>query len=145
MTLRIRVAHAAFVLVLVLALVLAPAALAGKGKGAGKPSGGSGSSSLSLVLLNSSDGLPHWGQQVTFKVSTSATSRPFVQLACYQGGIQVYSYQVGFFPSYPWSTVYTLSSNAWTAGAAACTAKLVYTRDGRRVITLATLKFQTYA
>jgi hypothetical protein len=143
MTHRVRVAHATAVLILVLALVVAPAALAGKGKGA-KPSGGSGSSSLSLVLLNSSDGLPHWGQQVTFKVATTATSRPFVQLACYQGGVQVYSYQAGFFPSYPWSTVYTLSSNAWTGGAASCTAKLVYTRDGRRVITLATLKFQAY-
>jgi hypothetical protein len=65
---------------------------------------------------------------VTFNVSTTATDRPFVQLACFQGGTQVYSYQAGFYPDYRWSLVFTLSSNAWTGGAAECTANLDYTR-----------------
>src|SRR4051812_6343009 len=69
---------------LVLALALVPAALAGKG---GKPGGGGGgnttsSGSLSLVLLNSTDGLPHRGQQVTFQVSTSYAT-PSISLDCY--------------------------------------------------------------
>src|SRR5438105_3149580 len=43
-------------------------------KSGGHGGGGTGgSSTLSLVLLNSTDGLPHFGQQVTFTVSTTVT------------------------------------------------------------------------
>jgi hypothetical protein len=128
-----------------LVLLLAPAALAGKG-GKGKPGGGGttgGSSSLSLVVLNGATE-PHYGGQVTFNVSTTATSRPFVQLTCTQNGDVVYTFQAGFFPDYPWTRIYTLSSQSWTGGAANCTAKLV-SSDGTRTTTLATLSLLAYA
>ena len=131
----------------VAALALAPTALAGKG-GGGKPGGGGGgssSSSLSLVLLNSSDGQAHWGQQVTFDVVTTATASPFVSLNCYQGSTWVLTASAGFFPSYPWSRDFTLSSGAWPGGAADCTARLYMTKDGSRTTTLATLNFHVYA
>jgi hypothetical protein len=128
--------------VLVLAAVSAPAALAGKG---GKPGGdATGGGTIELVLLNSTDGVPHHGQQVTFNVSTSA-ARPFVSLNCYQGGVWVYSASAGFFPDYPWSKNFTLSASSWPSGAADCTARLYTTKDGTRTTTLATLTFAVYA
>lgn len=132
----------------VAALAIAPTALAGKG-GGGKPGGGGGgtttSSSLSLVLLNSSDGQAHWGQQVTFNVATTATASPFVSLNCYQGSTWVLTASAGFFPSYPWSRDFTLSSGSWPSGAADCTARLYMTKDGSRTTTLATLSFHVSA
>src|SRR5262249_57986185 len=69
--------------------------------GGGSSSGGGGatsaSSSISLVVLNSPDGLPHWGGEVTFNTSTSATDQPFVNLLCYQNGALVAEGWAGFF------------------------------------------------
>lgn len=101
-------------------------------------------SSLSLVLLNSTDGLPHYGQNVTFKVSTTATSYPSVGLSCSQNGTQVLYWTAGFFPSYAWPTDVTLSSPSWTSGGANCTATLFYSSSKNKVTTLATLNFQVY-
>jgi hypothetical protein len=143
MTRRFRVAHAASVLVLALALALAPAAFAGKGGKPGAGGGGGTGASLTLVLLDSTDGLPHFGQNVTFKVSTSAT-RPYVNLTCYQGGDWVTNQTVGFYAGYPWSQNFPLSSWKWTGGAADCTARL-YTSTKRGTTTLATLNFHAYA
>jgi hypothetical protein len=114
---------------------------------AAKPGGGGGGSgSFTLVLLNSTDGLPHWGQQVTFNVSTTATTQPNVSLACYQNGNLVFGAEAGFYPSYPWpgSQTFTLSSPSWTGGAASCTAKLYYF-SGTKTTTLSTMNFQVYA
>jgi hypothetical protein len=138
-TSRLRIAFAALA---ALALVLVPAALAGKGKPGG--SGAGSSSTLRLVLLNSADGLPHYGQRVTFSISTTA-SRPFVSLNCYQGGAWVYTASVGYFPEYPWAKEFTLAGTSWPGGAADCTARLYTTKDGRRTTTLATLGFHVYA
>src|SRR6266571_4726072 len=74
-------------------LALVPAAFAAKGGGAtGSHKGGGGTSTggLSLVLLNSTDGLPHWGQQITFTTSTTATSEPNVSVTCSQNSAVVY-------------------------------------------------------
>ncbi len=111
--------------------------------GGGHPQ--STNSSLSLVLLNSADGLAHWGQQVTFNVSTTATTEPNVSLNCYQTGVLVYGAVAGFYPSYPWpwTQIFTLSSPSWTSGAADCTATLYYF-SGRKTVTLATLSFGAY-
>jgi hypothetical protein len=108
--------------------------------------GGTTSSGLTLVLVNSTDGLPHWGQQVTFSVSTTATSYPYVSLNCYQNNSLVYSASAGFFPSYPWpgSQIMPLSSPTWTSGAASCTAALWY-QSGKRDLTISTLTFKVYA
>jgi hypothetical protein len=123
-----------------LALVLVPAAVAGKGK----PGGGSSSSSLKLVLLNSTDGQPHYGQQVTFTVSTTVTDRPYVNLDCTQNGALVYSNQVGYYAGYPWVQYFNLSSSYWTSGAADCTARLTYW-NGRSWSTITSIAFPVYA
>src|SRR2546427_4272052 len=75
--------------------------------------------SFSLVVLNSTDGLAHWGGQVTFTVSTTATTEPHVSLRCSQNGVLVYATQTGYYAGYlwPWTQVMTLSSVAWTGGA----------------------------
>lgn len=113
---------------------------------AAKSSGTSSTSNLSLVLLNSTDGLPHWGQNVTFSVATTVTTEPYVSLDCSQNGAIVYGASAGFFPSYPWpgSQIFPLSSPSWTGGGASCTATLYYV-NGKRTITLKTLNVQVYA
>jgi hypothetical protein len=120
------------------ALVLAPASLA-----KGPPA--SSSSSLRLVLMNSTDGFAHWGQSVTFNVSTTATSRPFVGLNCYQNGAWVYTSSVGYYPGYPWDQFFTLMSGNWTTGAADCTATLYAVNSRGRQSNLASLSFHVYA
>ena len=110
---------------------------------AGKPTGGSStSSSLQLVLLDSTDGVAHYGQQVTFKVSTTATDQPQVKLECFQGGARVLYGSAGFYPDYPWPWAqnFQLSSGSWTSGAADCTGTMYY-YNGRKYLTLKTLGF----
>jgi hypothetical protein len=114
-------------------------------KGSGHTSGGTGS--ISLVLLNSSDNLAHYGGQVTFDVSTTATDKPSVKLTCYQGGVSVYRASAGFYPDYPWkwAQTFTLASSVWTGGAADCTADLYYVNSKGAFTTLTTLSFPVYA
>lgn len=132
----------------VAALAIAPAALAGKG-GGGKPPGGGGgtttSSSLSLVLLNSTDGLPHVGQQATFNVSTTV-ERPQVNARCYQNGALVYDEWHGFFEGSWFGQTFTFGPTpSWTGGAADCTARLVTYSANGRLNTHATISFRVYA
>jgi hypothetical protein len=142
-----RIAHAAQIGALVLALALVPAALAAKGGGGGKPSSGSGgSSSLSLVMVNdlNGNGAPNYGDTVTFSISTTATTSPYVNLSCYQNGVLVASADSGFFSGYPWATQnMTLKTTLWTGGAADCTATLYY--YGSKKVTLAKLPFRVDA
>ena len=131
---------------LALALFLSLSALsvvAEAGKGGPHLSAGSG---FALVLVNSTDGLPHWGQQVTFTVSTTATTEPHVSLQCSQAGTLVYSTQTGYFAGYlwPWTQTMTLSSYVWTSGGASCTAILYYF-SGRKTVTLIALNFDVLA
>ena len=130
-----------------LSLALPHGAFAAKGQGGGKHGGTGGSSSLMLVLLSSTDGLPHWGQQVRFDVSTTQTAEPHVSLNCYQGGVLVYTTQTGYYASYPWpwTQTMTLSSGAWTAGAADCDARLYSLSNSGSSTTLATMSFHVYA
>jgi hypothetical protein len=136
--LRLAVGSAAVVASL---LTLAPAAGA-----RGKPSGGSTSgSTVTLVMKDASDTVVNHGDVITFRVATTATDRPFVSVQCKQGGTLVYSASAGYFPDYPWSTDFTLSSNSWTSGDADCTARLYSSKDGVRTTTLATTSFHAYA
>ena len=106
----------------------------------------SGTSNLALVLLNSTDGSPHYGQQITFKVGTTATTEPQVNLVCSKSGSMVYRAQTGYYATYPWpwTQTMTLSSGAWTGGAANCTATLYYF-SGTNTVNLSTLNFDVYA
>ena len=140
-----------FLIVLAMATILATvatgAAVAGKGGGKGHHQSSSGGGSISLVLLNSTDGLPHYGQQVTFNVSTTATDKPSVQLTCSQGGVVVYRASAGFYPEYPWpwAQTFTLRSAAWTGGGADCIATLYYVDRRAKTQTLTTMSFPVYA
>jgi hypothetical protein len=122
-----RVGVALAVAVVAASLALAPIALAGKstasGKGGsgGKPPGG-GSATISLVLLNSSDGLAHYGQTVTFNISTTATDQPWVNLKCYRNGALLGEGWAGYFPASLSGRDFLLSSPQWSGGAADCTA-----------------------
>jgi hypothetical protein len=135
------------VAVLALSLALIPAAFAGKGKPGGG-AGGSGGSSLSLVLTTdlNSNGLPNYGDTVTFNLSTT-TSTPYVDLTCSQNGAVVYSATAGFFASYPWPWTkdMNLASQMWTGGDADCTATLYTFNSRAKKVTLATLNFTALA
>jgi hypothetical protein len=138
--------RSALVASLALVLALVPAALAGKGKPGG--GGGTGSGTIKLVLLNSTDGLPHVMQQVTFDVFTTATQYPWVTLDCYDAtGAWVYHGSNGIFPTSLGSD-FTLGSNTWMSGAADCTAWLQnwdsYWKRGT-ITNLASTSFHVYA
>lgn len=113
---------------------------------------GGKSSSLSLVVVSTASATtaatsgPHYGDTVTFDVSTSETDRPFVGVACSQNGTPVFGQSAGFFTDYPWPSQqsFTLWSQYWTGGAADCTATLYYF-DGKRLRDLASLRFPVAA
>ena len=127
-------------------MALAPAAGAASG-GGGKSHIARSTSSLSLVLLDSTDGLAHYGQRVTFNVATTATTEPFVQLACYQNDTLVAVGHAGFFSTYPWpwNQVLGLSSSVWTGGAADCTAWLYSASNTGKPTILATVSLHVFA
>jgi hypothetical protein len=124
--------------------LLAGTAFAGKGAGGGKPGGGGvvggGSLDYRMVTDSNGDGALSYGDVITFVVTSSATS-PMVQLMCYQGGDWVTNQSVGFYPGWPWSQDFPLSSWKWTGGAADCTASLYYTNAKGAKVTQATKSF----
>jgi hypothetical protein len=128
---------------LMLSLALVPSALAGKGS---KPTSG-GSSSISspvMVVDANGDGLPNWGDTVTFKVSTTATAQPYVHLVCSGNGIAYDSWRGYFAGSLDSNWNFVLSSGGWTGGSASCTAWLgMYTKQGFKQ--LASTNFQVGA
>ena len=108
-------------------------------------------SDFSLVVASgaaaqsTADQVAHYGDQVTFNVSTDAY-QPHVDLVCSQAGTKVYGHTTGYYASYPFPStqLMTLSSQAWTGGAADCTATLYYW-DGRHTTVLETLNFAVSA
>jgi hypothetical protein len=132
----------------ILVLGIAPVALAGKG-GGGKPGGGGttgGTGTISLVLLNSTDGLPHFGQQVTFNVSTTSTSQPWVDLKCYQNGTLVLEQANGIFATSLNKTFTLGPTTLWPGGAATCTAYLQnWDSYPKSIVTLSSMNFAVYA
>jgi hypothetical protein len=108
------------------ALVVTGAATAANGAAPDKPS-----SSISPPIVVSSSsftalatGGPHYGDTVTFDVTTTATSYPFVNLTCYQNGGLVAQGSAGFFAGALGNGTFGLYSPKWTGGAADCTAYL---------------------
>jgi hypothetical protein len=141
-------------LIAVVAVVLvAGSAFAGKpgstttGGGGGNHGGGGttgGSGTVALVLVNDANGngAANWGDSVTYTVATSATAYPYVSTQCTQNGSLVLSTSAGWFASYAWPGARTvpLATDAWTGGAATCTAKL-YSMDSGSPSTISTLTF----
>ena len=144
--------HTRFIFVMALSLVLISAATAAQAGGRGGGKGGKGGktgagSSITLVMVDPADTVVNHGDKVTFDVSTTATDRPYVDLNCYQGGVMVYWASTGYFADYPWpwTQVFTLTSNYWTGGEGDCTATLYSTTDGIRRKIVATLDFHAAA
>ena len=79
-------------------------------------------------MVDPADTVVNWGDQITWKISTTATTEPNVSVTCKQNGVVVYGAVAGFYASYPWpwTQIMTLSSQAWTGGAASCVAELYY-------------------
>ena len=122
----------------------APKASSGS-KGGGKGGGATGSFSLVMVTDQNGNGLPNWGDGITFDVSTTA-SLPYVEVSCYQGGVKVYTQRAGFYAGYAWTRTYTLQGFYWTGGAADCNAVLTsWNSSGTSSTTLATMSFPAYA
>ena len=124
------------------------ATLAKGGRNGGGTSGGGGTTTtgggtISIVLLNSTDGQAHYGQKVTFNVSTTATQYPWVTLKCYQGAL-MYQQSNGIFPT-SLGQNFTLASGAWVGGDADCTATLE-NWDGypKSIVALASMSFHVY-
>jgi hypothetical protein len=132
-------------------LLLVPTAFAAKGGGGGgghrSPGGGSGGTGTlsGPVLLNSTDGSAHYGQNVTFKV-TSTAQYYLVRADCYQNGVQVWETTEGFYSGWLWGTTYTLAGLVWVGGAANCTAVLYdQAVDGSNQHTEASISFNVAA
>lgn len=108
------------------------AAPGGKGKGNGHgrlTAGGNGNGNHATITLDQAD--LHFGDQVTFTVSTSA-ERPWVKVQCYQAGERVYFQAHGMFEEYGFDPVFTLGPTPmWMSGGADCVADLFKSSDGR--------------
>ena len=83
----------------------------GKGKGNGKGESSTATFAVTLVTDNNSNGVPNWGDQISFQIFTTETTDPRVQVMCFQDGDVVYGalWQ-------PNNSVLTLSSRAWQGG-----------------------------
>ena len=111
-------------------------------KGGHRQPASTATGSFSLVLVDSTDGVAHWSQHITFNASSTATYY-FVRVNCSQSGALVYQQSIGFYVGWPWTKNFTLMSAAWTGGAADCDALLYSTNaDGTNFQSLATMTFQ---
>jgi hypothetical protein len=137
------IAEGSLIALLIVGL-MAGTALAGKG-GGGKPGGGGGVT-VQVVTDANGDGLPNWGDQVHFTVTTSNT-RPIVSLTCTQGGTIVYGDSRPYYWPNIWDDtgVFTLSSLSWTSGAAECRAEAKGTSSNGRIVSLGSMTFQAGA
>jgi hypothetical protein len=131
-------------MVAALLLVTASAALAAAG--GGKPS------SSSWISLSSTGGAattaPTAGSNVTLFEGTTAVTRPFIHVKCFQNGSLVLEAWNAVFTSPTGSATFTFSTPAWQSGAADCTAYLEnwdqYGTKGK-VSVLASTTFQVNA
>jgi hypothetical protein len=128
----------------VYALTQSFAAPANKGGGKGGKPVANNPNGLSYMVVTDTNGngMPNWGDTIRFSVDQTATTEPHVNLSCTQNGTVIYSSQTGYFDSYPWPWTQNmeLKSQAWTGGAADCTANWYYF-NGKKTITGGTLTF----
>jgi hypothetical protein len=124
---------AATALSLVAVLAFTGAAFAGKTSGSSSIAGPFlvAASPAGSPLTASSTSTPRFGDTITFNVSTTATSNPFVNLNCYQNGGLVMDSWSAFFPGGV-NQNFALYSPSWQSGAADCTADLgMLTNNGK--------------
>jgi hypothetical protein len=114
----------AVALAAIFALVFAGAAFAGKTSGSSSIAGPYlVTSSTASPLTTTSTSTLHFGDTITFAVSTTATSNPFVDLNCYQNGVLVAEGWAAFFPGGT-GQQFGLYSPSWQSGPADCQADL---------------------
>jgi hypothetical protein len=103
--------------------------------------GRSGGGTINLAMVDAADTVANQGDQVTFNITTS-NAYPVASVTCKQGGNVVYGASEPMYWPNIWDStgVFTLSSIAWSGGAADCTAALKGTSHGK-VVTLATTTF----
>src|SRR5207247_2159796 len=87
---------------------------------------------------------PQFGQTITFSVSTTATSNPFVNVNCYQNGVLVMNSWSAFFPGGT-NQNFGLYSPSWQSGAANCTADLGMLASNGKWKVLASTSFDVSA
>ena len=137
-------AEAGVISVLIVGLI-ASSALAAKGGGGAKPNGGGGSTTFTgpvMVSDANGNGAPNYMDEITFNVSTNATTQPEVGLRCYQGSAFVEDAYVSYFNSWLSPTYFQLGSSYWDPTlAAGCTARLFYYNKRGGEIVLGTISF----
>src|SRR5438046_9588946 len=108
-----------FALFFIAMLVLVSASLPSAAKG-GRQNASATGSDFALVVVGSTDGVAHWGQQVTLTVSPTVATEPHVSFKCSQNGVLVYATPTGIYAGYLWSWTQcmTLSSAPWPGGEA---------------------------
>jgi hypothetical protein len=137
---------AAFALALVAALAFAGVAIAGKTSGSSSITGPfvTAASPTGSALTASSTSAPHFGDTVTFNVSTTETSNPFVNLNCYQNGTLVMNSWSAYFTGGS-GQAFGLYSPSWQTGAADCQADLGMLASNGKWKVLASTRFQADA
>jgi hypothetical protein len=87
---------------------------------------------------------PHFGDTVTFNVSTTQTGNPFVHVVCAGTGENRVGYDswAAYWPS---AGSFVLSSGGWTSGAADCTADLVMYVNSAKYKVIASTSFHVDA
>src|SRR5262245_2790464 len=98
---------AALMAITILPAMAAKGGGAHTGGGGGKGGGGNGGTTggggtLTLRVLTGPNSTPNWGENITFDVSTTATTEPHVDVVCKQGSDVVYGASTGYYASYPW-------------------------------------------
>jgi hypothetical protein len=118
------------------ALALSGVAVAANGAGSNKTSASTISPPIVMsagtpTAAPASTTAPSYGDTVTFNVSTTATTTPFVNLNCYQNGaLAAQGWATFFAGGTPGS--FGLTSPIWKSGAADCTADLgMYSKNGK--------------
>ena len=136
----------AFALSLVLVLAFGGAALAGKTSGSSSITGPYTVAAPTWTAATAaSTSTPHFGDMVTFTVSTTATNNPFVNLNCYQNGILVMNSWSAFFPGGLGDGNYGRYSPSWKCGAAECRADLGLLANNGKWKVLASTSFHVDA
>jgi hypothetical protein len=130
-----------------LAMLAVGTTFAAKGGNGGGGTSGATGSSLAVVMVtdNNGDGAANWNDWITFNVTTSSTSQPFVKVDCMQGSSWVYTNSAGFYANYAWNPYFDLASTTWSSGSASCTATLYKYGSNGKVTNLAKMTFTVAA
>ena len=135
------IAEGSLIALLIVGLLAGTALAAPKGGGK-PPSGGGGGITLQMVADTNGNGLPNRTERIHFTLTTSNT-RPVVSVSCSQGGTLVYADSRPYYWPNIWDDdgIFTLSSQAWSSGAADCRAEIQGTNSRGRVVSLGSMTF----